>query len=122
MHVRILNMTCRLLKRYFYFFTFLPFYSFQLPFTSLPFYPFTLSNYLLPLYLFTLLPFPITFLPFYFFILLPFPPSFYLFTFLHFYLLNKIGPVVKMPRPVRVTLKTAIDSRQYFIMKTFVLL
>jgi len=27
-----------------------------------------------------------------------------------------------MPRPVRVTLKTAIDSRQYFIMKTFVLL
>lgn len=78
MHVRILNMICRLLKRYFYFFTFLPFYPFQLPF--------------------------------------------YLFTFLHFYLLNKIGPVVKMPRPVRVTLKTAIDSRQYFIMKTFVLL
>ena len=110
MHVRILNMICRLLKRYFYFFTFLPFYPFQLPFTALLFYPFTLSNYLLPLYLFIL------------FILLPFPPSFYLFTFLHFYLLNKIGPVVKMPRPVRVTLKTAIDSRQYFIMKTFVLL
>ena len=70
MHVRILNMTCRLLKRYFYFF---------------PFYFFTLSNCLLPLYLFTLLPFPIAFLPFYFFILLPFPPSFYLFTFLSFY-------------------------------------
>ena len=93
MHVRILNMICRLLKRYFYFFTFLFFYPFQLPF-----------------YLFT-------FLPFY-----PFQLPFYLFTFLHFYLLNKIGPVVKMPRPVRVTLKTAIDSRQYFIMKTFVLL
>ncbi len=107
MHVRILNMTCRLLKRYFYFFTFLPFYSFQLPFTFLLFYPFTLTNCLLPLYLFTLL---------------PFPPPFYIFTSLHLYLLNKIGPVVKMPRPVRVTLKTAIDSRQYFIMKTFVLL
>ena len=107
MHVRILNMICRLLKRYFYLFTFLPFYFFQLPFTFLLFYPFTLSNCLLHLYFFTLL---------------PFPPSFYLFTFLHFYLLNKIGPVVKMPRPVRVTLKTAIDSRQYFIMKTFVLL
>ena len=42
MHVRILNMICRLLKRYFYFFTFLPFYSFQLPFylfTFLSFYP-----------------------------------------------------------------------------------
>ena len=53
---------------------------------------------------------------------LPLIPSFYLFTLLHFYLLNQIGPVVKMLRPVRVTLKTAIDSRQYFIMKTFVLL
>lgn len=62
------------------------------------------------------------FLLLYLFTLLLFPPSFYLFTFLHFYLLNQIGPVVKMPRPVRVTLKTAIDSRQYFIMKTFVLL
>ena len=62
------------------------------------------------------------FLLLYLFTLLPFPPSFYLFTSLHLYLLNKIGPVVKMPRPVRVTLKTAIDSRQYFIMKTFVLL
>ena len=119
MHVRILNMICRLLKHYFYFFTFLPFYSFQLPFTSLPFYPFTLSNCLLHLYLFTLLPFPIAF---YLFTFLPFYPFPRLFTFLHFYLLNKIGPVVKMPRPVRVTLKTAIDSRQYFIMKTFVLL
>ena len=42
MHVRILNMICRLLKRYFYFFTFLPFYSFHLPFylfTFLSFYP-----------------------------------------------------------------------------------
>ena len=119
----------------FYLFTFLPFYPFQLPlylFTLLPFpiaflplYLFTLLPFpiaFLPLYLFTLLPFPIAFLPFYFFILLPFPPSFYLFTSLHLYLLNKIGPVVKMPRPVRVTLKTAIDSRQYFIMKTFVLL
>ena len=91
----------------FYLFTFLPFYPYQLPFTFLLFYPFTLSNCLLPLYLFTLL---------------PLIPSFYLFTLLHLYLLNKIGPVVKMPRPVRVTLKTAIDSRQYFMMKTFVLL
>lgn len=84
MHVRILNMICRLLKRYFYFFTFLPFYSFQLPFTSLLFYIFTLSNCLftfllfypftlspvfLPLYFFTLFP---AFLPFYFFTSLPF--------------------------------------------------
>lgn len=57
MHVRILNMICRLLKRYFYFFTFLPFYSFQLPFTSLLFYPFTLSPVFLPFYFFTFLPF-----------------------------------------------------------------
>ena len=57
MHVRILNMTCRLIKRYFYFFTFLPFYSFQLPFTSLPFYPFTPNPVFLPFYSFTFLPF-----------------------------------------------------------------
>ncbi len=57
MHVRILNMTCRLLKRYFYFFTFLPFYPFQLPFTSLPFYPFTPNPVFLPFYSFTFLPF-----------------------------------------------------------------
>ena len=72
MHVRILNMICRLLKRYFYFFTFLPFYSFQLPFTSLLFYIFTLSNCLftfLLFYPFTLSP---VFLPFYFFTFLPF--------------------------------------------------
>ena len=57
MHVRILNMTCRLLKRYFYFFTFLPFYPFQLPFTFLPFYPFTPNPVFLPFYSFTFLPF-----------------------------------------------------------------
>ena len=69
MHVRILNMTCRLLKRYFYFFTFLHFYSFQLPFTSLPFYPFQLPFTSLPFYPFT--PNPV-FLPFYSFTFLPF--------------------------------------------------
>ena len=57
MHVRILNMTCRLLKRYFYFFTFLSFYSFQLPFTFLLFYPFTPNPVFLPFYSFTFLPF-----------------------------------------------------------------
>ena len=56
MHVRILNMICRLLKRYFYFFTFLPFYSFQLPFylfTFLSFYPFPRLFTFLLLYIFT---------------------------------------------------------------------
>ncbi len=41
MHVRILNMICRLLKRYFYFFTFLPFYPFPRLFTFLLLYIFT---------------------------------------------------------------------------------
>ena len=57
MHVRILNMICRLLKRYFYFFTFLPFYPFQLPFylfTFLSFYPFPR---LFTFFFFTFLPF-----------------------------------------------------------------
>lgn len=56
MHVRILNMTCRLLKRYFYLFTFLPFYPFQLPFylfTFLSFYPFPRLFTFLLFYIFT---------------------------------------------------------------------
>lgn len=68
MHVRILNMTCRLLKRYFYFFTFLPFYSFPR---------------LLPLYFFTFLPLPIAF---YLFTFLPFYSFPRLFTFLLLYI------------------------------------
>lgn len=56
MHVRILNMICRLLKRYFYLFTFLPFYPFQLPFylfTFLSFYPFPRLFTFLLFYIFT---------------------------------------------------------------------
>ena len=53
MHVRILNMICRLLKRYFYFFTFLPFPIAFYLFTFLSFYPFPRLFTFLLFYIFT---------------------------------------------------------------------